>query len=104
MFSECINLKEIKGLNNFNTESADNMKEMFNGCKSLLNLDIPNFKTNIVHDMSAMFKDCSSLKRLNINQFEINDHCVTSDIFKGINKINCELITENDNIRNLFDG
>ena len=33
MFNECHKLKEIKGINNFNTDNVTNMKGMFSECK-----------------------------------------------------------------------
>ena len=104
MFGKCINLKEIKGLDKFNTENVYNMKEMFNECKNLITLDIPNFITNRATDVSSMFKDCSGLQKLNISKFKLNEDCKQSKIFEGIDKQNCELITKNNNIRNLFAG
>jgi len=35
-----------------------NMKEMFEGCTSLSNLNITNFNTNKVKNMNGMFKGC----------------------------------------------
>ena len=39
MFYECSKLKEIKGINNFNTSKVTNMWGMFEGCESLEYLD-----------------------------------------------------------------
>ena len=40
MFNGCSNLKEIKGLKNFNTGEVTNMSHMFEKCYNLLNLDL----------------------------------------------------------------
>ena len=45
MFSGCSSLKEIKGINNFNTINATNMGGMFQGCYELEYLDLSNFNT-----------------------------------------------------------
>ena len=42
------------------------MDSMFNGCKSLINLDLSNFNTESVKDMSNMFQNCYSLQKDNI--------------------------------------
>ena len=39
-------LKEIKGINNFNTSQVTNMKSMFNQCNELEYLDLSNFDTS----------------------------------------------------------
>ena len=43
MFNECHKLKEIKGLNNFNTNKVTNMKSMFVQCNELNNFDLFKF-------------------------------------------------------------
>lgn len=35
---------------------------MFNGCSSLVNLDLSSFDTSIEYNFSNLFKDCTSLK------------------------------------------
>ena len=46
MFSECNKLKEIKGIEKFNTVNAINMKAMFSLCYKIESLYLSNF--NIV--------------------------------------------------------
>ena len=41
------------------------MTKMFNGCKSLINLDFPNFKGNIKTDKYKIFDGCDLLKKSN---------------------------------------
>ena len=45
----------------FNTSNVTSMRCMFDGCKSLKNLDLSTFSTNNVADMSEMFSECKSL-------------------------------------------
>ena len=40
MFNECHKLKEIKGIDNFNTSNVIDMKLMFHGCYELEYLDL----------------------------------------------------------------
>ena len=45
MFVACDNLKEIKGINNFNTINVTNFYAMFGQCLKLEYLDLSNFNT-----------------------------------------------------------
>ena len=54
------------------------MKDMFDNCTSLKELNLNNFNTINVTNMSSMFYGCSSLKELisnfnNINENNINE-------------------------------
>ena len=62
MFNKCHKLKEIKGINNFNTTKVTIMNGMFQECNELEYLDLSNFNTSNVIDMSFMFNECSKLK------------------------------------------
>ena len=78
MFNGCKELKEIKGINKFNTNKVSNMSAMFQGCNNLINLDL-NFDTSNVTDMGFMFNECKELKEI-----------------KGINKFNTSIVTNMD--------
>ena len=54
IFFGCQNLKEIKGINYFNTINVNTMYGMFADCKKLEYLDLTNFNTSNVTDMSYM--------------------------------------------------
>ena len=58
MFNECHKLKEVKGINKFNTGKVNNMNAMFQFCYEIENLDLSNFDTSNVIDMGWMFFDC----------------------------------------------
>ena len=58
MFNLCHKLKEIKGINNFNTTKVTNMRTMFQKCNVLEYLDLSNFNTINVTDMGWMFSEC----------------------------------------------
>ena len=61
MFRDCKSLKEIKGLNNLNTNKGINFDYMFYGCSSLTSLDISNFDTRKAEIFTAMFAYSSNL-------------------------------------------
>jgi len=67
MFSDCINLKNIKS--NFETIKVAKMNSMFNNCSKLEYLNLSTFNTNKVEDMSYMFNNCSNLKSLDLKSF-----------------------------------
>ena len=101
MFGGCHSLKEIKGINNFKTNNVTNFRQMFQECASLESLDLSNFDTSKVTDMIAMFYKCKSLKNLNLLEFSLPPES-TSEMFSFIDKIECNLITNNKNLDNLF--
>ena len=93
MFNECHELKEIKGINKFDTSNVKNMKVMFQGCYKLLNLEL-NFDTSNVTDMGCMFNECHELKEIKgINKFNTSNVINMNAMFQKCNKlINLELI------------
>ena len=62
MFSYCQKLKDIKGINKFNTNKVTAMRIMFQQCNELEYLDLSNFNTSKVTNMSWMFNNCNKLK------------------------------------------
>ena len=95
MFSNCLKIKEIKGINNFNTRKVTNMINMFQNCNELKSLDLSNFNTLNVINMSRMFSDCYKLEFLDLSNFEFSYEADMSYMFfkcyvlkeiKGINK------------------
>ena len=62
MFSDCINLKNIKGISNLITNNVENMSSMFYKCYSLIPFpDISSWNTEKLKDISKMFSECKSL-------------------------------------------
>ena len=71
MFNKCYKLKEIKGINIFNTQNVTLMNSMFQCCEKLTSLNVTNFNTSNVNDMSFMFNQCHLLKEIiGINNFD----------------------------------
>ena len=60
MFDGCNSLISIN-LSNLNTENVTNMSDMFSLCESLTNIDLSNIYTQNVIYMSCMFSRCISL-------------------------------------------
>ena len=83
MFNNCYQLKEIKGLDKFNTSDVNNMTSMFQFCENLKILDLSNFDTSLVRDMSYMFNKCYELKEIKgINKFNTSKVTDMSSMFK----------------------
>ena len=83
MFNECHKLKEIKGINNFNTSKVTNMRIMFQGCNELEYLDLYKFNTSEVKDMGWMFNECHKLKEIKgINNFNTSEVTNMSAMFQ----------------------
>jgi len=88
MFNECNKLKEIKGLNIFDTNQASNMNSMFQGYNELENLDLSNFDTSKVFDIGYMFSKCYKLKEIKgINKFKTNQVSNMISMFNGCNEL-----------------
>ena len=62
-------LRDIKGLQNLNTERVTSMLGMFYCCDSLTSLDLSHFNTANVTSMSCLFVDCKSLTSLDLSHF-----------------------------------
>ena len=102
MFNHCHKLKEIKGINKFNTNQVTKMKAMFQECNELEYLDLSNFDTSKVNDMGWMFNKCHKLKFLNLLNFSLNNECLTTNIFKYIKNNECQFLTKDLNLKNLY--
>ena len=93
MFNNCSKLKEIKGINYFNTTNVDNMKCMFQGCQEIRYLDLSNFDTRNVTNMECMFKKCYKLKEIKgINNFNTSKVSNMKDIFDECNELIISLV------------
>ena len=62
-------LRDIKGLQNLNTERVTSMLGMFYCCESLTSLDLSHFNTANVTSMSCLFVDCKSRTSLDLSHF-----------------------------------
>lgn len=60
---------------------------MFEGCKSLKELDVRNFDTSEVTDMSNMFSFCTSLTKLDLSHFNTSNVTNMKEMFEGSKKL-----------------
>ena len=88
MFNNCYKLKEIKGINKFNTSKVKNMNSMFQYCNEIEYLDLSNFDTSNVIHMGWMFNGCHKLKEIKgLNKFNTSKINNMRVMFQGCNKI-----------------
>ena len=100
MFNKCYKLKEIKGIENFNTNNVTDMSGMFKECKELESLNLSNFETLKVKDISFMFYKCNKLKYLNLLKMKISEKCKMENIFASSK--NCNIITNDSKLNKLY--
>ena len=77
------------------------MKQMFNRCSKLNNLNVSNFKTNKVTDISFMFNLCSNLTNLDVSNFNTENVKLSKNMFS-----NCPIVNKIktlNNFKNLKD-
>lgn len=82
MFENCKQLKEIVGIEGFDTTNVTKMvfgyRGLFYNCKVLKSLNLSGWEINNVTDMKYMFYGCESLTELNIKKFTF-DKVTSSD-------------------------
>ena len=81
----------INGIEKLDTSNVTDMSGMFNGCRSLTQLDLSNFNTSNVTDMTSMFYGCSSLTQLDLSNFNTSNVSGMSGMFEG-----CSSLTQLD--------
>ncbi len=79
MFFNCGNLKTIN-VSNFKTANVADMQRMFAGCRKLEKIDLSSFDFSNVRSLSEMFAECNSLKRIEMRKTNI-DTVSYNDIF-----------------------
>ena len=77
------NLTQIEGIENLNTEKVTSMRDMFDGCSSLISLDLTNFNTAKVTDMKLLFANCSALESLDLSMFNTENVTSMPSMFNG---------------------
>ena len=86
MFYNCRKLSSLD-FSKFNTENVTNMRYMFNDCWELSSLDLSKFNTKNVTDMECMFESCSKLSSLDLSNFNTAKVKVMSDMFRSCNAL-----------------
>ncbi len=109
MFMYCSNLKEIKGIEKFNTSNVTNMYYMFGG-SDFETIDLSSFDTSKVTSMQNMFTGCYKLKHIKFGEnFDTSQVTNMSNMFSNcrslttinLSNFNTQNVT---NIRDMFNG
>lgn len=90
-FKNCINLIEIKNIENLNTSECTDMSWMFYKCNSLINLDVSNWDVSNVKSMYALFTRCSNITSLDLTKWNTSNVESFDSMFQ-----NCENLTTLD--------
>ena len=69
MFDGCKSLGEID-LSNFNGRNINNINEIFNNCDSVKVINLSNFNAENLIDMSIIFYGLKNLEELDISDLE----------------------------------
>ncbi len=83
LFKNYTEVNEIEFNNLLDTVCAINMEDMFNGCKSLSELDVSGFDTSSVTNMNGMFYVCEGLKKLEVSRLATGNVTDMSYMFWG---------------------
>ena len=80
-FIGCEHLRNLEGLEYWNTSNVNSLDSCFCGCKNLISLNLSHWDTSNVINMWACFVGCESLVYLNIENWVINKDCFIGDMF-----------------------
>ena len=72
MFKGCETLDEwlSEAVTHFQTDNVDDMREMFQTCSSVKELDLTGFDTKLVKCMDRMLNDCKAVTLINLASFK----------------------------------
>lgn len=73
LFYKFTNLIEIENLEYLETDNVTSMRAMFQGCRSLINLDVSTFNTSNVINMAYMFAEVEELETLDLSHFNTSN-------------------------------
>lgn len=102
-FSHCNNLREITGLEYWDTSRVDNANGMFSGCSKLKKIDISNFNFTKCHYIINFFAGCTNLEEINgLEKLGHTKAVSLTGIFMKCEKLN-ELDLSNWDLKNVKD-
>ena len=101
-FSECVELRTIKGLQYLKTDQVRMMDDMFLDCCNLTSLDVSHFNTGNVRSMLRMFQNCSRLTALNLSSFNTSNVTNMSWMFDSCSSLT-SLDVSNFNTSNVLN-
>ncbi len=78
-------LKQVNGLENFNTSNATTLDSFFEKCSSLKSVDLSSFDTSNVTNFNWLFMDCVQLETVNLANWDTSNVTTMFRMF-----MNCE--------------
>lgn len=87
MFTDCVNLVSVEGLEHLSTQNSTSFSSMFNNCESLQTVDLTSFDTSNSVSFSKMFYGCSSLENVDVSQFETSKALYFDNMFAFCRKL-----------------
>lgn len=86
MFINCIELKEIKGLDKLNLSSCKDINRMFIECTKIEKIDLSGLDLNNVENAQGLINGCPRLKEINLGNLDLNKE-LTINKFGRFNSI-----------------
>ena len=88
MFSGCISLAEVPGLEKWDMENIEDLSGMFEGCKAIHYLYLDDWKLTKAEKTVSMFEGCCELKSIgNIKNWEPSNLLNAQRMFLGCDKL-----------------
>ena len=87
MFTSCINLVTIDGLNDLDVSKVHNMGGLFSDCRKLVEANVSKWDISNVTNFGAMFRRCYELTSLDINNWDTRNAKLMSGIFTNCSKL-----------------
>ena len=92
MFSQCIKLKNIIGIENLDVSKSEDVSYMFYGDENLVELDLTNWNPKLLQKTHYMFYGCSNLKIIkNIENWQLPNIKDVSYMFYDCAKLDVDL-------------
>ena len=90
-FFYCSSLRAVT-INNVHTVGCREFDSMFNGCSSLVDLDLFRFNFGEAEFLSSMFRGCTNLRHIRLNVFcsDGGDYCDYDNMFLGCDNLRPE--------------
>ena len=86
LFKGCRKIIEID-LSYFDSSQVNDMSNIFDGCSNLISLNLSNFNTSSVTSMVSMFNFCSSLISLDLSYFDTSQVNSMNLMFNGCSNL-----------------
>ena len=101
MFNSCNQLTQLD-MSNWDTSNVTDMSNMFYACRKFIQLDLSNWDTSSVTTMKSMFNTCTSLTQLDASNWDISNVKVMDYMFSSCSQLT-QLDVSNWNMGRVFN-